>query len=100
MHLIGITRLFRYTVPLQEVLAFANRMLRIYEGLEAEASVCRMMVTITLLQLEGGDVVAVRWPTQTIFLVAWLTTNIFFYGASVYCFLLPAYYLEWVVAAG
>ncbi|CAE7644465.1 snpC, partial [Symbiodinium microadriaticum] len=48
----------RYTVPTQEVLSFAARMLRVYEGLESEASLCRMMVTITILQLELGDVVA------------------------------------------
>ena len=48
-----------YTVPTNEVLAFANRMIRIYEGLESEASESRMRVTITLLQLELGDVVAV-----------------------------------------
>lgn len=47
-----------YTVPTNEVLAFANRMIRIYEGLESEASESRMRVTITLLQLELGDVVA------------------------------------------
>lgn len=49
----------RYSVPMVEVFSFANRMLRVYEGLQSEASLCRLMTTITLLQLEGGDVVAV-----------------------------------------
>ena len=38
---------------------FANRLLVVYDGLEMEASACRLRVTITLLQLEAGDVVAV-----------------------------------------
>lgn len=46
-----------YTIPTLEIVEFCNRMIRIFTGLEAEASKCRMMLTITLLQLELGDVV-------------------------------------------
>lgn len=42
-----------------QIVEFCNRMIRIYTGLEAEASKCRMILTITLLQLELGDVVGV-----------------------------------------
>eukprot|EP00602_Paraphysomonas_sp_CaronLab_P001215 CAMPEP_0185020322 /NCGR_PEP_ID=MMETSP1103-20130426/2920_1 /TAXON_ID=36769 /ORGANISM="Paraphysomonas bandaiensis, Strain Caron Lab Isolate" /LENGTH=403 /DNA_ID=CAMNT_0027551151 /DNA_START=12 /DNA_END=1223 /DNA_ORIENTATION=+ len=47
-----------FKIPSDELLSFANRMLRLYDGLDSEASLCRMMVTVTILQLETGDVVA------------------------------------------
>jgi len=44
---------------LLQIVSFCNRMIRVFSGLEAEASKCRLFLTVTLLQLELGDVVAV-----------------------------------------
>jgi hypothetical protein len=46
-------------ITAMQIVCFAGRMIRVFSGLEAEASKCRMILTVTLLQLEMGDVVAV-----------------------------------------
>ena len=42
-----------------QIVGFCHRMVKMYAGLGLDASKCRMLLTITLLQLEIGDVVAV-----------------------------------------
>jgi hypothetical protein len=54
--------LLSYRIPIEEIIAYANRLLRVYEGLDMPVSGCRMRVTITILQLETGDVIAVSAP--------------------------------------
>jgi hypothetical protein len=46
-------------VTSKELLGFAEHMRKLFAGMELEASKTRIMATITLLQLEAGDYVAV-----------------------------------------
>ena len=43
--------------PHESLIPVANRMIDLFQGFGSESSLCKMMLTVTLLELHGGDVV-------------------------------------------
>ena len=64
----GILRFLLKSRMIKESLVFVPRMVALYTAMELELSMCRAMLTLTLLQLEIGDVVLVMAVLYTHYL--------------------------------